>query len=102
MGNAVRVRLVERIGDLDGAIERLLERHRPAREPLRQRFALEELHDEKIELVLPPTSNSAQMFGCCSAAIERASSWNRESPSGLVAAMTLMATTRSSLVSRAL
>ena len=42
------VRGLERLGDLPGDGERLVERHRPARDALRERLALDELHDERV------------------------------------------------------
>src|SRR5262245_30511476 len=46
------VRLLERIGDLDSAAQRLIDRKRTLRQPLRERLAVEELHHEVFGPVL--------------------------------------------------
>src|SRR5688500_11687556 len=46
------VRAPERGRDLDGDAQGLVERQRPAVEPLRQRLALEVLHDEVVDAFL--------------------------------------------------
>jgi hypothetical protein len=50
------VRLVERRGDLDGDLERLVHRERAFGQPVGQRRALEILHDQKRGAVVLPTS----------------------------------------------
>ena len=51
--DALRVRLVERIGDLHGDVERLGHGQGPAGDPLRQQLALHVLHrDEQVGAVL--------------------------------------------------
>ena len=49
MHDAVVVRLVERVGHLDGDVERLLERERALHEPLGERLAVEVLHDQVVD-----------------------------------------------------
>ena len=46
MDDAVAMRLVERVGDLAREIDRLIDRQRSLLETVRQRLALEVLHDE--------------------------------------------------------
>jgi hypothetical protein len=48
MGDALLVRRFERLGHLVCELERGPHRHRPAREPLGQRLALDQLHDEEM------------------------------------------------------
>ena len=48
--DAERVCRGERLGDLDGASQRLGQRQRPACEPRRKCFALEQLHHEERHL----------------------------------------------------
>jgi hypothetical protein len=48
MNNALGVRGPERIGGLPGVLERFADRKRPPREPLGQRLALDQLHDEVV------------------------------------------------------
>ena len=58
------VRLVERVGDLDTEAENLFRRERSLFQPLRERLAFEELHDEILDARLhEPTSWSVQMCG---------------------------------------
>ena len=45
---------VERVGDLDGDVERLVERHRAPLEPSLERLSLEALHHEEVDLPLAP------------------------------------------------
>ena len=52
MDDAGRVRRGERAGHLDAVAERLIERQPAAREPARERLALEELHDQEVGAVL--------------------------------------------------
>ena len=52
MDDALPVRLVQRVGDLDPVAKRLLQRQRALREAVRQRLALEKLHDEVLGLAL--------------------------------------------------
>jgi hypothetical protein len=49
-----RVRALERVGDLDPEPEDLLDRERPPLDALGERLALEELHDQEVDLALPP------------------------------------------------
>ena len=49
MDDAALVRGLERLGDLAGDRDRLVERDRPAREARRQVLALDQLHDEHVE-----------------------------------------------------
>jgi hypothetical protein len=49
------------------------------REPLAQRFAVEEFHDGERDAVFVPASCSARMFGCDSAARLRFAIESRES-----------------------
>ena len=44
--------LVQRIGDLDGDLERLIERQRTFLQPLGERLALQVLHDQEVDPVL--------------------------------------------------
>ncbi len=46
------MRLVQRVGDLDAVAQRLLERERPLHEPVRERLAFEVLHDQVLDAVL--------------------------------------------------
>jgi len=46
------MRLVERVGNLDGVLQDLLDRQRVFHEPLRQRLAFEIFHHQKINSVL--------------------------------------------------
>ncbi len=48
MHHAVAVRLVERVGHLDGHVERLIQRQRPLHEPLGERLAVEVLHHQEM------------------------------------------------------
>ena len=50
--DALPVRLVESVGDLDAEAERLIERQRALRQPVRERLALEILHDEILDFAL--------------------------------------------------
>ena len=52
MHDPLPVRLVQRVGDLDAEAERLRERQRALAEPVRERLALEQLHDEVLRAVL--------------------------------------------------
>ena len=47
MNDPLLVRRFERLGDLPRDRQRLVERNRAARDPLRQVLALDELHDER-------------------------------------------------------
>ena len=49
MDDALPVRFVQRIRDLDGPRERLVERHRPFRQPRGERLAVDQLHDEEVD-----------------------------------------------------
>ena len=73
------MRLVERVGDLACAYVRAPGRAAAALRASRvgQRLALEVLHDEEVDLVLPADVVTAQMCGWLSAAIARASRSNR-------------------------
>ena len=48
MGDALPVRLVEGVRNLDSDLQRLIERQRPLLQPLGQRVALEILHDQEV------------------------------------------------------
>ena len=52
MDDAVPMRVIQRVGNLDGIAQDLFGRQRPAQQARRKRFALEILHDEKAEAVL--------------------------------------------------
>ena len=52
MDDALPVRVVERVGDLDAEAQRLVERQRPLREPLGERLAFEQLHDQVVGVAL--------------------------------------------------
>ena len=52
MGDALPVRLVQRIRDLDGHLERLVERQCALLKPLSERVALQVLHDQEVDPVL--------------------------------------------------
>ena len=52
MNDSVRVRGVETCGDLPGQRDRLSNRNRAARNPVRQRLAFDELHDEKVDALV--------------------------------------------------
>ncbi len=52
MRDALPVRLVERVRDLDGDLERLIERERPLFQPLGQCLPVEVLHDQEVDPVL--------------------------------------------------
>ena len=52
MRDALAVRLVEPIRDLDGDLERLIERQRAPLQPLGQRVPLQVLHDQEVDPVL--------------------------------------------------
>ena len=52
MDHAAAVRLVERVGDVDGTAHRLVDAHGPTPEPVLERFAFEALHHEEVDAVL--------------------------------------------------
>ena len=52
MDDPLPVRLVQRIRDLDGDLERLIQRQRALLQPLGQRVALQILHDQEVDPVL--------------------------------------------------
>ena len=52
MNDALTMRTVQRISDLDRARERLVERQRSFRQPRGERFAVDELHDEKVDALI--------------------------------------------------
>ena len=54
MDDSMEVRVIERAADLDGISERFVERHSPILQPRCQRFTLEVLHDEEIDLTMTP------------------------------------------------
>jgi hypothetical protein len=54
MDDARAVRLVERFGDLDRDVQRLVRLQRSPRDPCDERFALQVLHDEVVGPVLVP------------------------------------------------
>ena len=49
MHDALLVRRLQRLRDLARDRERLVQRHRPARDPLRQRLALDELEHQRTD-----------------------------------------------------
>ena len=51
MDDALAMRLVERVGDLDGDLQRLVERERPFLEARGQRLALEMRHDQVVRAI---------------------------------------------------
>ena len=62
MDGALTVRGVERIRDFDRPRERLVERQRSFRQPRRKRFAVHELHDQKVDaLVVADVVNGADV-----------------------------------------
>ena len=52
MGDPLPVRLVQRIRDLDGDLQRLIQRQRALLHPLGQRLPVEILHDQEVDPVL--------------------------------------------------
>jgi hypothetical protein len=52
MRDALQMRLLERVGDLDPDLERLLERQRSALDSRGERLAFEILHDEEVGVAL--------------------------------------------------
>ena len=52
MDQSLPVRLVERIGKRDGDRQELAHRQRAAQQPLGERLALEQLHDQEVNAVL--------------------------------------------------
>ena len=52
--DSLAVRLVERVGDLDGVLQNLFERKRTFLEAFRQRLPFEMLHHQEISAVLAP------------------------------------------------
>ncbi len=54
MHDAVPMRLVERIGQLNRRPQRFIDRHRTALQSLRKGLPFEELHHEVIDTVVPP------------------------------------------------
>ena len=83
MQDAGAVRLVEGAGDLGRVAQRLAERQRPARQPRRQRLAVEVLHDEELTSPSRPTSWSTQMFGWSRLESGRASRSKRAREAGV-------------------
>lgn len=64
MDDALSMWFVQRIRDLDGAGQRLVERQRSSGQARRERLPIDELHHEKVDaLVVGPTSWIVQMFG---------------------------------------
>ncbi len=51
MHDARAMRGHERISDGDRVLEGFVHRHRPARQPVRQRLPFEQLHDQKVDPV---------------------------------------------------
>ena len=49
MDDAPLVRRLERLGDLPRDLERLVDRQRSPRQPLRQRLAVDELQDQRLD-----------------------------------------------------
>ena len=54
MHHTLPVRLVECVGDLDGVFKCLVEREASLLQPLLQRVALHQFHDEVVHAVLLP------------------------------------------------
>ena len=54
MDDPLAVGLVQRIRDLNGRLERLLQRQGPLGQPLGQRLALQVLHHQEVHAVLAP------------------------------------------------
>ena len=52
MNDALTMRTVQRISDLDRAREGRVERQRSLRQPRGERFAVDELHDEKVDALI--------------------------------------------------
>ena len=52
MRDAFAVRLVQRVGNLNGVLQHLLRRQRAFQQPLRQRLAFQILHHQEIDPVL--------------------------------------------------
>ena len=52
MNDALAVRALKSIGDLDTCFQCLIDRKRPAGEPRGQRLALQELHHQKVDAIL--------------------------------------------------
>ena len=52
MHDPLPVRLVQRVRNLDGDLERLIQRQRALLQPLGQRLALQLLHDQEVDPVL--------------------------------------------------
>ena len=53
MDDAALVRRVERVGELPSDVQRLADRQRPAREPVGERLAFDELEHERVHAGLP-------------------------------------------------
>ncbi len=105
MDDALAMRLVERVGDLGSDLQRLVERERPFLEARSQRLALEMRHDEVVSALDAADVVDAADVGMversdgASLALEALPQfWIVATCSG----RTLMATVRSSRVSRAL
>ena len=52
MNDSVTVRFIERVRNLKGVFERLLQRKRTLRQPIRERLALEVLHHDVVDVIL--------------------------------------------------
>ena len=52
MHYAVAVGVVERVGDLNGVLQHLVQRQRALLQPVRQRFAFQVLHHQVVDSVL--------------------------------------------------
>ena len=63
MSNPGPMRAVERVGDLRGQLERLIERERAAFDAGRERLAFDLLHHHVAGTILMPMSCSVQMCG---------------------------------------
>ena len=85
MDDAGAMRRVERRRHLDRDRQGLGERQRALRQPIRQRFAVEQFHDEERRAVVLPTSYSVQICGWVSWEIARASRSKRSRNSGSAA-----------------
>ena len=54
MHHTLPVGLIQGIGNLDGVLQRLLQRQRPLLQPLSQDFPVEILQDQEVDPVLVP------------------------------------------------
>ena len=99
------MRFVQRVCDLHAVTQRLLKRQRTLGQPIRERLALEVLHDEVLDVALASDVIEGTICGCESCEIVFASRSNRCRTSGEEerrCGSTFTATVRSSRVSFAL